>query len=50
MVIRDNGTGAAAYIYPEKVNGVDAEFYDEFANDQDWALFFYLEMNEIIKW
>jgi hypothetical protein len=48
--IRDNGTGAAAYIYPEKVNGVVAEFYDEFANDQDWALFFFLEMNEILKW
>lgn len=48
--IRDDGTGAAAYIYPEKVNGVDAEFYDEFANDQDWALFFFLEMNELLKW
>ncbi|SDW32799.1 hypothetical protein SAMN05444411_101489 [Lutibacter oricola] len=48
--IRDNGTGAAVYIYPEKVNGVKAEFYDEWANDQDWALFFFLEMNEILKW
>ncbi|WP_066631067.1 glycoside hydrolase family 88 protein [Labilibacter marinus] len=48
--IRDNGTGACAYIYPEKVNGVASEFYDEFANDQDWALFFFLEMNEILEW
>ncbi|WP_075601849.1 glycoside hydrolase family 88 protein [Saccharicrinis aurantiacus] len=47
--IRNNGTGACAYLYPEKVNGVEAEFYDEFANDQDWALFFFLEMNEILK-
>ncbi|QVY65997.1 hypothetical protein [Polaribacter sp. Q13] len=48
--IRNDGTGAAAYIYPEKVNGVKAEFYDEFANDQDWALFFFLEMNELLSW
>ncbi|AWG22764.1 hypothetical protein FFWV33_15130 [Flavobacterium faecale] len=48
--IRDNGAGAAAYIYPQKVNGKAAEFYDPFANDQDWALFFYDEMNELLKW
>lgn len=48
--IRNNGTAACTYIYPEKVNGNPGEFYDPFANDQDWALFFYTEMNELLRW
>ncbi len=37
----ENGRGSAAFIYPSKVNGKKAHFYDPFANDQDWALVFY---------
>ncbi len=37
----EDGRGSAAFIYPSKVNGEKAHFYDPFANDQDWALVFY---------
>ena len=32
-------------MYPNKVNGVRTGFYDPFANDQDWALVYYLLVN-----
>lgn len=38
----EDGKASCAYLYPYKVNGVKAQFYDEYANDQDWALVFYL--------
>ncbi len=37
----EDGRGRAAFIYPSKVNGKGAHFYDPFANDQDWALVFF---------
>jgi len=39
-----DGSASCAYIYPSKVNGKKAAFYDPFANDQDWALVYYLKM------
>lgn len=42
----ENGEASCAYMYPKKVNGVKAEFYDPFANDQDWALVYYLLVNK----
>lgn len=39
----DKGEGSAAYVYPFKSNGRQGQFYDEWANDQDFALYFYLE-------
>jgi hypothetical protein len=42
----EDGRASCAYIYPYKVNGVKAQFYDPFANDQDWALAYYLMVNE----
>lgn len=44
-LFREDGQGSCAYIYPNRVNGVPARFYDEYANDQDWALVFYLMIN-----
>lgn len=38
----EDGRASCAYIYPDKVNGVKARFYDAFANDQDFALVYYL--------
>lgn len=38
----ENGEGSAAYVYPYRVNGERGQFYDEWANDQDFALYFYL--------
>jgi hypothetical protein len=40
----EDGSASCAYIYPNKVNGIEAKFYDPFANDQDWALYFYLQI------
>lgn len=37
----EDGSASCAYLYPNKVNGVPAKFYDPFANDQDWALVYY---------
>jgi hypothetical protein len=40
----EDGRGSCAYLYPAKVNGKPAQFYDPYANDQDWALYFYLQI------
>jgi hypothetical protein len=45
----DDGRGSCAYIYPNKVNGKNGKFYDSFANDQDWGMFYYLEMQDLLK-
>lgn len=37
-----DGRASCAYIYPFYVNGIREEFYDPYANDQDWGLYFYL--------
>lgn len=41
----EDGTAHCAYLYPTSINGKPGKFYDQFANDQDWALVFY---NEVI--
>jgi len=45
----EDGRASCAYLYPYKVNGVKAQFYDPYANDQDWALAYYLMVNESKK-
>lgn len=45
-LFNDKGEGSCAYVYPFKINEVRGEFYDEWANDQDFALYFYLEILE----
>ncbi|MDR0742800.1 MAG: six-hairpin glycosidase [Tannerella sp.] len=42
----EDGRGSCAYIYPYRVNGVRAQFYDPYANDQDWALVYFLTLND----
>ncbi len=39
-LFNDRGEGSCAYVYPRKVNGQPGQFYDEWANDQDFALYF----------
>ncbi len=46
MIFAD-GRASCAYIYPCKVNGREGEFYDPYANDQDWGLYFYLRNQEL---
>ncbi len=41
----EDGKASCAYLYPRRVNGEKAHFYDAYANDQDWALVFYLLVN-----
>lgn len=41
-----DGRASCAYLYPFQVNGREGEFYDAYANDQDWGLYFYLKAND----
>ncbi len=38
----EEGRGWCAYVYPYRVNGEKAGFYDPYANDQDWALVYFM--------
>lgn len=38
----EDGRASCAYLYPYKVDGIKGRFYDPYANDQDWALVYYL--------
>lgn len=42
----EDGTASCAYIYPYKIDGVKGKFYDSYANDQDWALVYYMLVNK----
>ena len=42
----EDGKASCAYLYPYKIDGVKGQFYDPYANDQDWALVYYLLVNE----
>ena len=42
----EDGKASCAYLYPHKIDGVKARFYDPYANDQDWALVYYLLVNK----
>lgn len=45
-LFNDKGEGFCAYVYPFKSGDIKGKFYDEWANDQDFALYFYLIINE----
>lgn len=38
-----DGSASCAYVYPVSVNGEKAGFYDPYANDQDWGLYYMLK-------
>jgi hypothetical protein len=40
----EDGTAHCAYLYPATIDNKPGKFYDQFANDQDWALVFYHEV------
>lgn len=48
-LFNQTGEGSCAYVYPYKLNGEKGSFYDEWANDQDFALYFYLIISEIFE-
>ena len=39
-----DGMASCAMVYPDTVNGKKAHYYDPWANDQDWALYY------AVKW
>lgn len=41
-LIFPDGSASCAYLYPYTVNGIRAGYYNPYANDQDWGLYFYL--------
>ncbi len=43
----EDGSASCAYVYPYQVAGIKGRFYDAWANDQDFALYFYLISEEI---
>ncbi|MGI6700881.1 MAG: hypothetical protein ACOX3U_00190 [Christensenellales bacterium] len=44
----EEGRGSAAYIYPKYINGRKGGFFDPYANDQDWAIYYALEYSSEI--
>lgn len=43
-----DGSASAAYVYPVSVNGRSAGYYDPYANDQDWGMYFMMKYGEWI--
>ena len=37
-----DGSASCAYVFPVTVNGEAGQRYDDYANDQDWGMYFYL--------
>ncbi len=44
-----DGMGSCAYVYPMLINGEPGKYYDPYANDQDWALAHYLDIEDDLK-
>lgn len=45
-MFRADGSASCAMIYPMSVNGRPAHVYDPWANDQDWAMYYYLKWHD----
>ena len=44
-LFREDGRATCAFVFPRRVNGESAHYADAYANDQDWALLYYLIVN-----
>lgn len=44
-LFNEKGKASCAYMYPFRLNEKPGEFYDDWANDQDFALYFALELD-----
>jgi hypothetical protein len=42
----EDGRATCAFVFPRRVNDEPAHYADAYANDQDWALLFYMLVNE----
>lgn len=45
-LFREDGSAACAMVYPAAVNQMPGHYYDPWANDQDWALYFAWKMKK----
>ncbi|MCH4170013.1 MAG: hypothetical protein LKF36_02185 [Lactobacillus sp.] len=45
-LFNSDGSASCAMVYPLSVNGQRAHFYDPWANDQDWGLYYVLKHNQ----
>ncbi|MFV0498934.1 MAG: hypothetical protein ACK5NF_02740, partial [Bacilli bacterium] len=43
-----DGSASCAMVYPQTINGIKANSFDPWANDQDWALYYALSYEEIL--
>ncbi|MCP1253467.1 hypothetical protein NK212_16535 [Elizabethkingia sp. S0634] len=41
---KEDGKASSAYLYPDTINDKPGKYYDAYANDQDWALVYYLDI------
>lgn len=48
-LIHEDGSASCAMVYPLTVNGKPAHFYEPWANDQDWGIYFALKYLEKTK-
>jgi hypothetical protein len=46
-LFRPDGAASCACVYPQTINGVRTGFYDPWANDQDWGLYYYLKRHPL---
>ena len=44
-----DGSASCACVFPLTVNGVPGAGYDSWANDQDWALYYWLRYQSLVK-
>lgn len=49
LCLIQEGRGSCAYLMPTIINGKKGEYYDPWANDQDWVMWYNLEYNTQIK-
>ena len=44
-----DGRASCAMVYPQCVNGKKGHYYDPWANDQDWALYYAMKYEAVLK-
>lgn len=44
----EKGRASCAMVFPQTVNGENGHFYDPWANDQDWALYYVLKYESVV--
>lgn len=48
-LFQESGFASCAFVYPQSVNGEKAHYYDPWANDQDWALYYAWKYRDVLN-